>query len=174
MRVGLAIAAAVLVLDQAVKYWILYIYDLPSLGSVEILPFFSLTMVWNEGVSLGLLEAGSEVGRWLLVGLTSAISVWIFMWLRRAAPGLTRLGLALVLGGAIGNIIDRIIYGAVADFVHLHAGKYDFYVFNVADSAITLGVVALIADAIWGEKLQETKLQQSQAGQAGNEGNGGS
>ncbi|GAB4144559.1 MAG: signal peptidase II [Sphingomonadales bacterium] len=169
MRQGLAIAAAVLALDQAVKYWVLYVFGLPTRGSVEILPFFSLTMVWNEGVSLGLLEAGSDLGRWLLVGLTSAISVWIFLWLRRAPAGLTRLGLALVLGGAIGNIIDRVIYGAVADFVHLHAWNYDFYVFNVADSAITLGVIALIAEAVWGEAWQKTKAEQ-----AGNEGNGGS
>ena len=169
MRQGLTIALAVLVLDQAVKYWVLYVYGLPARGSVEILPFFSLTMVWNQGVSLGLLEAGSDLGRWLLVGLTSAISVWIFLWLRRAPVGLTRLALALVLGGAVGNIIDRVIYGAVADFVHLHAWGYDFYVFNVADSAITLGVIALIAEAVWGEKWQKTKAER-----VGSEGNGGS
>ncbi|RME63433.1 MAG: signal peptidase II [Alphaproteobacteria bacterium] len=150
MRAGLGIAGAVLALDQIVKYWVLHIFDLPARGQVEILPFFSLTMIWNEGVSLGLLQAGPGVGRWLLVALTSLIAIWIVFWLRRVRHWLSVLGLGLVLGGAVGNILDRVIYGAVADFVHLHAGGHDFYVFNLADGAITLGVGALIAEAVWG------------------------
>lgn len=171
MRAGLAIACTILVLDQLLKYWILHVYSLPLKGSVEILPFFSLTMVWNEGVSLGLFQAGSGVGRWLLIGLTSAISVWIFLWLRRAQHWLSVWGLGLVLGGAVGNIIDRIVHGAVADFVHLHAWGYDFYVFNLADSAITLGIVALIAEAMWGERTQQAGA--GPAVDARKEGNGG-
>lgn len=171
MRAGLAIAGAVLLLDQLLKYWILHVFGLPLKGSVEILPFFSLTMVWNEGVSLGLFQAGSGVGRWLLIGLTSAISLWIFVWLRRARHWLSVVGLGLVLGGAVGNIIDRIIHGAVADFVHLHALGYDFYVFNLADSAITLGIVALIAEAMWGEHGRQAGADP--AADAGKEGNGG-
>lgn len=145
---GLAIAAVTLVLDQISKWWILSVFDLPSRGVVEVLPFFNLAMVWNRGVSFGLMAADGDLGRWLLVGLTVAISVGVLVWLRRAADVLTVLGLGLILGGAIGNIIDRIAYGAVADFVQLHAFSYSFYVFNVADAGITIGVALLLWDAI--------------------------
>jgi len=145
---GLAIAAVTLVLDQISKWWILSVFDLPSRGVVEVLPFFNLAMVWNRGVSFGLMAADGDLGRWLLVGLTVVISVGVLIWLRRAADLLTVLGLGLILGGAIGNIIDRIAYGAVADFVQLHAFGYSFYVFNVADAGITIGVALLLWDAI--------------------------
>jgi signal peptidase II len=145
---GLAIAAVTLVLDQISKWWILSVFDLPSRGVVEVLPFFNLAMVWNRGVSFGMMAADGDLGRWLLVGLTVAISVGVLVWLRRAADVLTVLGLGLILGGAIGNIIDRIAYGAVADFVQLHAFGYSFYVFNVADAGITIGVALLLWDAI--------------------------
>lgn len=145
---GLAIAVVTLVLDQISKWWILSVFNLPSRGVVEVLPFFNLAMVWNRGVSFGLMAADGDLGRWLLVGLTVAISVGVLVWLRRAADVLTVLGLGLILGGAIGNIIDRIAYGAVADFVQLHAFGYSFYVFNVADAGITIGVALLLWDAI--------------------------
>lgn len=145
---GLSIAAVTLVLDQISKWWILSVFDLPSRGTVEVLPFFNLAMVWNRGVSFGLLSADGNLGRWLLVALTAAISVGVVVWLRRATGALVVLGLGLILGGAIGNIIDRIVYGAVADFVQLHAFGYSFYVFNVADAGITIGVALLLWDAI--------------------------
>ena len=160
---GLAIAAVTLVLDQISKWWVLSVFDLPSRGVVEVLPFFNLAMVWNRGVSFGLMAADGDLGRWLLVGLTVAISVGVLVWLRRATDVLTVLGLGLILGGAIGNIIDRIAYGAVADFVQLHAFGYSFYVFNVADAGITIGVALLLWDAILSGKDGVTPGEGEQA-----------
>lgn len=148
VRPGLIIAMVTLVLDQITKWWILYVFDLPLKGVVEVLPFFNLAMVWNRGVSFGFLEADSDTGRWILVAVTALIAAVVAVWLRRAEDRLTVAGLGLILGGAIGNIIDRIAYGAVADFVQLHALGYSFYVFNVADAAITIGVALLLLDAI--------------------------
>lgn len=147
MRLGLVIAAIALILDQLSKYWILAIYDLPQKTSVEILPFFSLTMVWNKGISLGLFQAGSDVARWALVAVTAIVTVFLVFWLAKAQAKLLKIALGLVIGGALGNIIDRIHLGAVADFIHLHGFGYSFYVFNVADAAISVGVGLLLLDA---------------------------
>ena len=139
-----AFALALFLLDQASKYWILEVFDLPAKQTVPILPFFNLTMVWNRGVSMGLFEAGSDTGRWLLTGVTALISIGVAVWIWREKVTPQAWALAAVLGGALGNIVDRIRFGAVADFIHLHALGYSFYVFNVADAAITLGVAALL------------------------------
>lgn len=147
MRLGLVIASIALILDQISKYWILTVYDLPAKASVEILPFFSLTMVWNKGISLGLFQAGSDIARWALVAVTAIVTVFLFFWLAKAQAKVLKIALGLVIGGALGNIIDRIHLGAVADFIHLHGFGYSFYVFNVADAAITVGVALLLLDA---------------------------
>ncbi|RMF11751.1 MAG: signal peptidase II [Alphaproteobacteria bacterium] len=148
LRAGLAVAALVLLFDQLSKWWIIEVFALPARGTVEVLPFFNLTMVWNRGISFGLLPADSDLARWILVAITASIAVAVVVWLRKAEDRLTGLGLGLILGGAVGNIIDRIVHGAVADFVQLHAFGYSFYVFNVADAAITIGVALLLWDAI--------------------------
>ncbi|MGD8326188.1 MAG: signal peptidase II [Sphingomonadales bacterium] len=147
MRLGLISAGIVLLLDQLSKYWILSVYDLPTKVSVEILPFFSLTMVWNKGISLGLFQAGSDVARWALIVITVLVTVFLLFWLAKASGVVLKTALGLVIGGAVGNIIDRVHLGAVADFVHLHGFGYSFYVFNVADAAITVGVSLLLLDA---------------------------
>lgn len=147
LRFGLIVSALVLLLDQLSKYWVLQVYSLPEKISVEILPFFSLTMVWNKGISLGLFQAGSGFARWALVGLTVIVTVALIIWLARTHTRLVQVALGLVIGGAIGNIIDRIKFGAVVDFIHLHAFDYSFYVFNIADSAISIGVGLLLLDA---------------------------
>lgn len=149
---GLITALAILTADQLSKWWVLEAFRLPWRGSVEVLPFFSLTMVWNRGISFGLLPADSELGRWALVAFTLAVAGVVLWWLRRAETRLVALALAMVLGGAIGNIIDRVRFGAVADFVHLHAGGYSFYIFNVADAAISVGVALLLLDAMLSRK----------------------
>lgn len=148
LRRGLIIAAFTLALDQLSKWWIVHVFDLPARGFVELLPFANLTMVWNRGISFGLLPADGDLGRWFLVAVTAGIAVTVVFWLRKAQDLLTGAGLGLILGGAIGNIIDRVVYGAVADFIQLHAFGYSFYVFNVADAAITIGVALLLWDAI--------------------------
>src|SRR6185312_3333489 len=116
---------------------------------IQVLPFFNLVMVWNKGVSYGLFAAHSAAGTALLVAFSlvaiAGLSWWLWLTDRRPVA----LGLGLVIGGAIGNnLIDRLIYGAVADFFHFYAFGYDWYVFNVADAAITLGVIALLYDAL--------------------------
>ncbi|MEX1147716.1 MAG: signal peptidase II [Sphingomonadales bacterium] len=147
-RGGLALAVVILVLDQISKWWILDVYDLPARGVVAVLPFLNFVMVWNPGVSFGLFPAESDGTRWFLVALTAAIAVAVVVWMRRADTRLSATALALVLGGAVGNIIDRVLYGAVADFIQLHALGYAFYVFNIADAAISIGVALLLLDVI--------------------------
>ena len=154
MRGGAILAAVCLVLDQISKWLILNVVDLDVVHHIEILPFFSLTMVWNKGISMGLLQMESDTGRWLLIAGTAAVTVFLVHWLRKAENQLVGLSLGAIIGGAIGNIIDRFAYGAVADFVHLHApttmGDYSFWVFNVADAGISLGVVGLLIDSLRG------------------------
>jgi signal peptidase II len=152
-----ALALIVFVVDQLVKYWIIHSVRLEQLGTVPVLPFFSLTWVENRGVSMGLLTADTEVGRWLLVGLTGVIAIAVAFWIRRERAFPEALALGLVLGGALGNIVDRIRFGYVVDFVHLHAGPWSFYVFNVADAAITIGVVILLVRALIGRSDGQTE-----------------
>lgn len=148
-RQGLWIAALVFLLDQVSKIWILDGLDLPSQPgqNVDVLPFFSLTMVWNTGVSMGLLKDQGDIARWVLVAFTLGIAGIVVFWLRSAQHRLSMIALAFILGGAIGNILDRIRFGAVVDFIRLHAFDYSFFVFNIADSAISIGVGLLLLEA---------------------------
>jgi len=138
------LAAIVLLLDQLSKSWIIHGLELDEILHIPVLPFLSLSWVENRGVSMGLLTTDGDFGRWLLVGLTAGIALFVAIWLRREKHRPESLALALILGGAIGNIIDRIRYGYVVDFIHLHIGQWSFYVFNVADAAISVGVVVLL------------------------------
>ncbi|MEI6487295.1 MAG: signal peptidase II [Sphingomonadales bacterium] len=147
---GYTIAALVLLLDQLSKYWVLFILRLPQTGGIDVLPFFRLTFVGNVGVSMGLLAAGSDMARWLITGATTLIAVAVALWLRREKHPVDVAALGLVLGGAIGNIFDRVRFGYVVDFLHFFWGPYSFWVFNLADAAITLGVILLLARAVLG------------------------
>jgi lipoprotein signal peptidase len=148
LRLGLALGALILVLDQATKWWILEIVRLPEVGRIEVLPFMNLTMVWNRGITFGLLAGDAWWHAWALVTIALAVVAALTVWLARATDRWTALALGLVLGGAIGNVIDRIRFGAVVDFVDLHAFGWHWYVFNVADSAIVIGVGLLLAHAL--------------------------
>lgn len=145
IRFGLIVAVVVLVLDQLVKAWVLMGVRLQDLGKIEISGVFDLTFVRNYGVSFGLMRAESDLARWGLVTLSAVISGVFFWWLRTAPRTLTALSLGLVIGGAIGNMIDRIRFGYVVDFLDF-SGLYFPYVFNVADAAITVGAAALVLD----------------------------
>lgn len=138
------LAATVLLLDQLSKSWIIHGIGLHEIRHVPVLPFFSLSWVENRGVSMGLLTMDGDLGRWVLVGLTAGIALFVAFWLRREKHWPESLALGLILGGAIGNIIDRVRFGYVVDFIHLHIGEWSFYVFNVADAAISVGVVLLL------------------------------
>lgn len=148
---GLVTAAIALVLDQGSKLLLLYVFGFIGMtpaDHVPVLPFFNLVMVWNPGVSYGLLPAHGWLGTALLAAFSVAAVGVLGWWLWRARRQALSIGLGLVIGGAIGNLIDRLIYGKVADFFHFYALGYDWYVFNVADCAITVGVAALLYDAL--------------------------
>ena len=154
-RMGLlayAIAAVIVVLDQLSKYWILDVAHLPARSPIRVLPIFQLTMVWNPGVSFGMLRADTPLGRWLLVGFALVIVGALAVWARRMTRPLLAVAVGLMLGGALGNnLIDRVRYGAVADFLDFH-GLYFPWVFNLADSAISIGVMLLLLDSFLGSK----------------------
>ena len=147
-RAGLAVAATVLIADQASKAWVLRGLDLPALGRVNLLPVLSLTMVWNRGVTFGLLNGFGAAGTWLLAGVAVCVVVALGLWLRRADRIVTAVALGAIAGGAVGNVIDRLRFGAVVDFIHFHVGNWSWYVFNVADAAIVCGVAALVLDGM--------------------------
>lgn len=149
-RFGFALAAATLAADQASKLYLLFGYDLPVREPLALGPFVDLIVVWNRGISYGLFQQGTELGRWALVTLSLAATVALALWLRRAETRLLAASLGLIAGGAVGNVIDRVAYGAVFDFVHLHVGSMSWYVFNIADAAIVAGVAGLLYDAVAG------------------------
>lgn len=147
-RLGFLLALGVFLADRLSKWWIVEVLDLPARGDVSLLPFLNLTMVWNQGMSMGLFQADGDGGRYALIAITGAVAIGLAFWIWRASGKFLVLALGLVVGGAAGNIWDRVEYGAVADFIHLHALGYSFYVFNLADSAISIGVVMLLWDAL--------------------------
>lgn len=149
---GYLLAAAVFVLDQISKLWIIHSVQLQAMGDIPLLPVFSLTWVENRGVSMGMLNGTGDIGRWGLVLLTGAIAVAVGLWLQRERNRTDVLALGLVLGGALGNILDRIRFGYVVDFLHFFWGQRHFYVFNVADAAITVGVILLLLRASFARK----------------------
>ncbi|WP_395671372.1 signal peptidase II [Phenylobacterium sp.] len=146
-----ALAALVIVLDQASKYWILEVFNLPARGSVPLAGPLNLTMVWNQGVSFGLLRAEQDLMRWALVAFAVGVSIFLAIWVRRAGRAILAAALGLIIGGAVGNVIDRARFGAVADFVDVSALHFP-WVFNIADAAINIGIALLFVDMIRGEK----------------------
>ena len=147
--VSLVIAFLVFVFDQAVKWVVAYPLQIEFRGKIELADFFNLTFVKNNGVSLGLLSADGELGRWLLVALTGAIAIFVGLWLWREKRRDDSTALAFVLGGALGNIVDRVRLGYVLDYADLHFGDlHPFLVFNVGDAAITIGVLLLLVRAL--------------------------
>ena len=151
-RLGFGIAAVVFLLDQLTKYWIINVVHLVERGSIEVLPFFRLTYVGNIGVSMGLFNAYTAVGRWFLVAVTGAIAAAVAVWIAREKARADVIALGLILGGALGNIVDRVRFGYVVDFLHFFWGEHSFWVFNVADAAISTGVLLLLSRALMAPK----------------------
>jgi signal peptidase II len=148
-RWGLVVALLVLVADQASKDWLLGLMRANPQG-IEVTPFFNLVMVWNRGVSFGLFNSGdNDLQRWILIAVTTAISLGLAVWLYRAATVYLTVALGLVVGGAAGNIVDRIRLGAVADFFDVHAFGWHWPAFNIADAGIVVGVVLLVAEQLF-------------------------
>jgi signal peptidase II len=153
-RLGLGaygLALLTIVLDQVSKHWILNVFDLPSRASVPLAGPLHLTMVWNRGVSFGLLRADADLTRWALAAFSIIVSIFLAVWARNATRSLSAVALGLVMGGAIGNVIDRIRFAAVADFIDVSRLWFP-WVFNVADAAISCGIALLLLDMLLQER----------------------
>lgn len=144
---GFSAALITLILDQVTKLYTLFVYDLPVKEPVEFAPFVNLIVVWNRGISYGLFQQNSEIGRWGLIVISILAAIGLSVWIRRTSAKLLAVSLGLIVGGAIGNVIDRLVYGAVFDFIQIHLGSWSWYVFNVADAAIVAGVIGLLYDS---------------------------
>jgi signal peptidase II len=190
LRFGLILAAVVIVADQISKYLILEVMNFSPLGCLQMIgpcgflelsPIFDLRMVWNRGVSFGLLRADADLARWGLVVLSLVISGVFLWWLKDASRKLTAISLGLVVGGALGNVIDRIRFGAVADFLDFSMdGRFFPWVFNVADAAITVGAILLAADMLFFSETEPGKgtgwsqIKRALGPKSGNGGSSGS
>ncbi len=153
-RLGLVVAAVTGLLDQALKLWLLFVYDLGAKGPVSLGPFVDLVLTWNTGISYGWLQQEGPLGQWALLALKTIAVILLWIWLSRSDTRLSALSLGLIIGGAFGNAIDRVAYGAVMDFVLLHAQaatwSFHWYVFNLADVAIVAGVAGLLYESFLG------------------------
>ena len=151
-RLGLAAAVAAAVIDQGVKLWLVYGFDLPGHGRVALTPFLDLVFVQNTGISYGLFQGAGPVGQWALFGLKAIAVLLLGLWLTRTPSRLAGLALGLIIGGALGNAIDRGLHGAVTDFVLFHitapTWTFEWYVFNVADASIVAGVAGLLYESL--------------------------
>ena len=154
LRQGVIAAIAALVLDQASKLWLLFVFDIGRRGAVSITPFFDLVLAWNTGISYGWFSNPGTAGQMLLLAIKAVAVIALAIWMAKSQTRLATIGLGLIIGGAIGNAIDRLAYGAVVDFALFHVeigGKtFNWYVFNLADVAIVAGVAALIYDSFRG------------------------
>jgi len=155
-RFGLIVAVLSLVADQASKFWVLEGLDLENRGRVVVTPFMDFALTWNRGISYGWLQQDTIAGMWLLLAFKIAAVVALWVWLARVDTRWSGLGIGLIIGGAVGNAIDRMIHGAVVDFVLLHLdtvnGRFNWYVFNIADVAIVAGVIALLYESLIGPR----------------------
>jgi signal peptidase II len=154
LRPGIIAALAVLALDQASKFWLLKVLDIAHRGAVKVTPFFDLVLALNTGISYGWFQDESATGQAILLAVKAAAVILLAVWMARSRTLLATIALGLIIGGAIGNAIDRFTYGAVVDFALFHVqigGKpFNWYVFNLADVAIVAGVAALLYDSFLG------------------------
>ncbi len=156
VRLGLGCAAAVVVIDQLTKWWMLAALGGPP-GIIAITPFFNLVLVENRGISFGLLSSRARWLPWLLVAFALVIGAALIHWLGRVQKRWLAAAIGLVLGGALGNAIDRVVHGAVVDFFDFHLAGFHWPAFNVADSAIVVGVAALLIDGLMGGRERPKK-----------------
>ncbi len=155
---GFAVFLVTLVLDQAHKWWMLNVYDIANRGRVTVTPFFDLVFVKNTGISYSMLDQDSYGGQIMLASFGVVASVALWVWLARGGTGrLLAISLGLIMGGAIGNAIDRVVLGGVADFFSFHAFGFYWYVFNIADVAIVAGVIGLLYDSLVASRKDAAK-----------------
>jgi signal peptidase II len=153
-RLGLVAALAVLALDQATKLWLLYVFDIGRRGVVRIAPFFDLVLAWNVGISFGWFQNDGALAQFALTAIKAVAVIVLAVWMARSTTRTATVALGMIIGGAVGNAIDRFAYGAVVDFAlfHVQIGEktFNWYVFNLADAAIVAGVAALLYDSFLG------------------------
>ncbi|WP_430423314.1 signal peptidase II [Phenylobacterium sp.] len=147
-----ALAAVVLILDQLTKYWILSVVRLPEGATMEVFPPLQFTRIWNEGVSFGLFQAQHDLVRWGMVAFNVIVAVLLSYWVRTQTRLLPAVGLGLLIGGAIGNAIDRARFGAVVDFIDVQRLGFFPWIFNIADAGITIGVIFILLDSLRRER----------------------
>jgi signal peptidase II len=154
LRLGVIAAIGVLVLDQASKFWLVRVFDIAHRGTVKLAPFFDLVLAWNQGISFGWFQNDGAVAQVVLMAIKAVAVVVLAVWMARSRTLLATVALGLIIGGAVGNGIDRFAYGAVVDFALFHVqiggNTFNWYVFNLADVAIVAGVAALLYDSFWG------------------------
>ena len=147
-------ALATLVLDQASKFWLVRVFDIARRGTVKLTPFFDLVLAWNQGISFGWFQNDGPAAQVVLMAIKAVAVVVLAVWMARSRTSIATLALGLIIGGAVGNGIDRLAYGAVVDFALFHVqfgeNTFNWYVFNLADVAIVAGVAALLYDSFWG------------------------
>ncbi|VAV87843.1 Lipoprotein signal peptidase [hydrothermal vent metagenome] len=160
---GLLVIVIALFLDRVSKWWIMDILELPKIQMVKILPFFNLQWAENKGISFGMFPADGDLGRWGLVVVTLLIVIGLGVWLKSVQTRLLAIALGLVIGGALGNIYDRATLGYVADFFQFYVGNWSFYIFNVADSCISVGAALLVWDSFFGPKPEQATSDQDQS-----------
>ena len=152
LRFGVIAAVVTLVLDQASKFWLLHVLDIAHRDAVRVTPFLDLVLAWNTGISYGWFQNEDATGQAILVAVKAVAVIALAIWMARSRTAMATIALGLIIGGAIGNAIDRFTYGAVVDFALFHvqiAGKtFNWYVFNLADVAIVAGVAALLYDSL--------------------------
>jgi signal peptidase II len=154
LRLGVIVAIVTLALDQASKFWLVRVFDIAHRGTVKLAPFFDLVLAWNQGISFGWFQNDGQVAQIVLMAIKAAAVVVLAVWMARSRTLIATVALGLIIGGAIGNGLDRLAYGAVVDFAlfHVQIGEntFNWYVFNLADVAIVAGVAALLYDSFWG------------------------
>ncbi|KWV59086.1 lipoprotein signal peptidase [Bradyrhizobium macuxiense] len=154
VRAGVLAAILTLIADQASKLWLLHVLDIPHNGAVSVTPFFDLVLAWNPGISFGWFQSESPAAQIILMVVKAAAVIALAVWMARSRTWLATVALGLIIGGAVGNGIDRFAYGAVVDFAlfHVQIGEriFQWYVFNLADVAIVAGVAALLYDSLLG------------------------
>ena len=146
-RLGLATVLIVFVADQLLKWWLLYSVGLAENGPYDLTSFLTIVLAWNRGISYGLFQQGTDLGRWFLVVISFVAAIWLWRWMWREPRAFSVFSLALIIGGALGNGVDRALYRPGVDFVQLPGGSVIWYIFNIADVAIVVGVLGLLYES---------------------------
>ena len=155
-QIGYSVALLGLIIDQVHKLYMLRVVNIAFNQPIEVFSFLDLVLVWNRGISYGLFQQQQDFGRYVLIAVAVVASVVLIIWIWRTQRLLIAVSAALVTAGAIGNGIDRFVYGAVADFFHFHVGSFSWYVFNIADVWIVAGVIGLLIDQLFNPQQNST------------------